>query len=131
MIALAFIRRIPGILSPKGWAVVALLVAFLAFGAYCYHRAAQGERDRQAVKSARVEAKASTGRETASVERLNDQTSLNIQRKANDDALNTLPDAIPSDRRLARHCVRLQRDGIDTSRLPECGRPSGQAPAGR
>lgn len=125
MIALAFIRRIPSMLSPRGWAVVAILTAFLAFGAYCSHRAAQGERDRQAVKSARVEAKASTGRETASVERLNDQTSLDIQRKANDDALNPLPDAIPSDRRRARHCLRLQRDGIDTSRLPECGGPSG------
>jgi len=131
MIALAFLRRIPGFLSPRGWAVVAILTAFLAFGTYCSHRAAQGERDRQAVKTARVEAKASTGRETASVERLNDQTSLNIQRKANDDALNPLPDAIPSDRRRARHCLRLQRDGIDTSRLPECSGPSGQASAGR
>ena len=46
--ALAFVRRIPSLLSPKGWIAVAVLAAFLLFGAYCAHRAVQGERDRQA-----------------------------------------------------------------------------------
>ena len=44
--ALAFVRSIPSMLSPKGWLAVALLAAFLLFGAYCAHKAAEGERDR-------------------------------------------------------------------------------------
>lgn len=125
--ALAFLRSI----SPRAWAVIFLLTAFLAFGAFCSQRAAQGERDRQEAQSARTERKASTGRENASAERLNDQSNLNRQRKATDDALSSLPDAVPSDRRVARHCLRLQRDGIDTGRFPECRGPDRQAEAGR
>ena len=129
--ALTFLRAVPGMLSPRAWIAVGVLILFLGFGAYCAQKAAQGERDRQAAQTARIERKASTGRETASAERLNDQASLTQQRKANDDALDPLPDAVPSDRRRARHCLRLQRDGFDTSRFPECGGPDGQAPAGR
>lgn len=129
--AVAFARRIPGMLPLRAWLAVGVLILFLGFGAYCAQRAAQGERDRQAAESARIERKASTGRETASAERLNDQASLSNQRKATDDALDPLPDAVPSDRRRARHCLRLQRDGFDTGRFPECGRFDGQAEAGR
>lgn len=43
--AFAFVRSIPSMLSPKGWLAVALLAAFLLFGAYCAHRAAEGERE--------------------------------------------------------------------------------------
>ena len=129
--ALAFARRVPGMLSPRAWVAVGVLILLLAFGAYCAQKATQGERDRQAVQSARIERKGSTGRETASAERLNDQASLSNQRKATDDALDPLPDAVPSDRRRARHCLRLQRDGFDAGRFPECRRPDGQAEAGR
>jgi hypothetical protein len=129
--AIAFARRVPGMLSPSGWAAVAVLILFLGFGAYCAQKAAQGERDAHAAKAAKIERKASTARETAATDRLGDQAHLNQQRKALDDALAPLPDAVPSDRRIARHCLRLQRDGIDTSRLPECRRPDGQAPPRR
>lgn len=129
MIALAaFVRSIPGLLPLKGWATVGVLALFLAFGAYCSQRAAQGERDRQAVQSAKVDAKAVTSRETASGERAIDTANLNLQRKATDDALATLPDAVPSDRRIARHCLRLPDGGRG---VPECERFAGQAPAGR
>jgi hypothetical protein len=131
MAALLFLRRVPKMLSPKGWLAVGVLILLLGFGAYCAQRAAQGERDKQAVQSSKTEKKASSGRETAAAERLNDQSTLNQQRKATDDALAPLPDAVPSDRRIVRHCLRLQRDGVDTSRLPECSRPSGQAAPGR
>lgn len=126
--ALAFLRSIHGSLSPKGWMAVGALILFLGFGTYCSHRAAQGERDRQAAASARIERQASTARETASTERLNDQAALNQQRKATDDALAPLPDAVPSDRRRARHCLRLPNGGAG---IPECSRPDSQAPAGR
>ena len=118
--AFAFVRRIPSLLSPKGWLAVALLAAFLLFGAYCAHRAAEGERDRQAAETRQTEAKASTARETAAGERLNDTTIINAREKELSDAVNSLPDARPSPRRLALACERLRQQG--NSRLPaECG----------
>lgn len=116
----AFARRVPRMLPLKAWIVVGVVILFLGYGAYSAHKAVQGERDRQAVEQAKTERKASAARETASGERLNDQSTLNQQRKATDDALAPLPDAVPSDRRIARHCLRLQRDGIDTGAFPEC-----------
>ncbi len=128
---IALARRAGRALTPKAWLTIAILGAFLIFGGYCAHRAVQGEKDRQATQTAKIERKGSTGRETASGERLNDQASINQQRKATDDALSPLPDAVPSARRVTRHCLRMQRDGLDTTRFPECGGPRGQAPAGR
>lgn len=117
--ALAFIRSIPAKLSPKGWLAVALLAAFLLFGAYCAHKAAEGERDRQAAEAHKIEAKASSARETAADERLNDSTIINAREKELSDAVNSLPDARPSPRRVALACERLRQQG---SRLPaECG----------
>lgn len=129
--ALAALRGVGRALTPTAWLTIAILAAFLIFGGYCAQRAVQGEKDRQAVQTAKIERKGSTGRETASGERLNDQASINQQRKATDDALSPLPDAVPSARRVTRHCLRMQRDGVDTSRFPECRRPDGQTPAGR
>ena len=118
--ALAFIRRVPTMLRPKGWIAVALLAAFLLFGAYCAHRAAEGERDRQAAETRRTEEKASSARETAADERLNDTTIINAREKELSDAVNSLPDARPSPRRLALACERLRQQG--NTRLPaECG----------
>ena len=122
--ALAFLRSIPGLLPLKGWLAVGVLILFLGFGGYCSHRAAQGERDRQAVETARIERQASTGRETASAERLNDTINLNAREKELTDAVQSLPDARPSARRLALACERLRHQ---RSRLPaECG-PEGSS----
>ena len=118
--AFDFVRRIPSMLSPRGWIAVAILAAFLLFGAYCAHRAAEGERDRQAVETRRTEEKASNARETASGERLNDTTIINAREKELSDAVNSLPDARPSPRRVALACERLRQQG--NTRLPaECG----------
>lgn len=118
--ALAFARRIPSMLSPKGWLIIALLAAFLLFGAYCAHRAAEGERDRQAAETRRAEEKAARARETAADERLTDTTIINAREKELSDAVNSLPDARPSPRRLALACERLRQQG--NTRLPaECG----------
>jgi hypothetical protein len=54
--ALAFVRCIPSMLSPKGWLAVALSAAFLLFGRYGAHRAAEGERDRKAAEAPRTSA---------------------------------------------------------------------------
>lgn len=118
--ALDFARRIPSMLSPKGWIDVALLAAFMLFGAYCAHRAAEGERDRHAAETRRTEEKAASARETAAGERLNDTTIINAREKELSDAVNSLPDARPSPRRLALACERLRQQG--NTRLPaECG----------
>jgi hypothetical protein len=111
--ALAFIRSIPGMLSPKGWLAVALLAAFLLFGAYCAHRAAEGERDRQAAEQAETEAKAVSARETAADERLNDTLTIQDRQKERDDAAEALPDSVPDARELQRRCRQLRDNGIE------------------
>lgn len=116
MIAPRFLRA----LTPTAWITIGVLAAFLLFGGYCAHRAAQGERDRQAAQAHEIEAKASSARETAAGERLNDTTIINAREKELSDAVNSLPDARPSPRRVALACERLRQQG--NTRLPaECG----------
>lgn len=67
MIALAL--RIARTFPPRTWLLFAVLAAFLIFGGYCAHRGAEGVRDRQAAEQAKVEAKASSARETAATNR--------------------------------------------------------------
>ena len=111
--ALAFVRRIPSMLSPKGWLAVAVLAAFLLFGAYCAHRAAEGERDRQAAEAHKIEVKASGARETAADERLNDTLTIQDRQKERDDAAEALPDSVPDARELQRRCRQLRDNGIE------------------
>ena len=121
--ALAFLRRVPGFLSLKGWIAVGVLAAFLAFGGYCAHRAREAEKERQATEQIEAERQASRAREQASVERLNDALSNNAAREELTDALAHLPDAVPSDRRVALACQRLRRQGLTD--LPERCRSGG------
>jgi len=128
--ALAFLRRVPKMLSPQGWAAVGVLAAFLLFGAYCAHRAAVGERDRQAAKEAKIARKAGSARETASSERLNDTLTIHDRQKERDHAAQELPDGLPDDRELRRRCRQLRDAGRN---LPACrglGGPAEARPAG-
>lgn len=127
MIALAFIRRIPAMLSPKGWLAIALLAAFVLTGAYCSHRGAQGERDRQAVQTQKTEAKASSARETAAVEREADTTTIRNRQEERDHAAEAIPDSRPDDRELRRRCRQLREAGRS---LPACNRFDRPAQAG-
>ena len=116
---IAFALRIARTFPPRTWLLFAILVAFLIFGGYCAHRGAEGVRDRQAAKVAKVEAKASSARETAAATRATDTTIINAREKELSDAVSSLPDAAPSPRRFALACERLRQQG---SRLPpECG----------
>ena len=115
--AIAFIRRIPGMLSPKGWIAVVLLAGFLLFGAYCAHRAAQGERDHQAAVTAKTEAKASSARENAAGEDLTETLTIQQRQQERDHAAEALPDSRPDDRELRRRCRQLRDAGRD---LPAC-----------
>jgi hypothetical protein len=112
MIALAL--RIARTFPPRTWLLFAVLAAFLIFGGYCAHRGADGVRDRQAAEQAKVEAKASSARETAAGERLTDTTTIRDRQKERDDAAEALPDGLPDDRELRRRCRQLR----DTGRSP-------------
>lgn len=125
--ALVFLRRVPAMLSPKGWMAVGVLILFLSFGAYCAQKAAQGERDRQAAGQAKIERKASAARETASTERLNDTLTIQGRQKDRDHAAEALPDSPPDDRELRRRCRQLRDDGRI---LPACAGLDGPVQAG-
>ena len=120
MTALAFFRSIPRLLGPTGWLIVAIIAAFVLTGAYCSYRGAQGERGRQAVETQKTEAKASGARETAAREASVETPIINARQKDYSDAVNSLPDAVPSARRVRLACERLRHQG--NARLPaECG----------
>ena len=107
MIALAL--RIGRALTPTGWLTLGVLAAFLIFGAHCAHRGAEGVRDRQAAEQAKVEAKASSARETSAGEAVNDTTTIRNRQEERDHAAQAIPDGVPDDRELRRRC-RQQRD---------------------
>ncbi|GEM_PF-2421107 len=120
MTALALLRSIPRILTPTGWLIVAIIAAFVLTGVYCSYSGAQDERNRQAAQTQKVEAKASGARETAAVERQTETPIINAREKDLSDAVNSLPDAAPSARRVRLACERLRHQG--NTRLPaECG----------
>jgi hypothetical protein len=112
MIAVAL--RISRALTPTAWAVIAILAAFLIFGAYCSHRGAEGVRDRQAAEDAKIESKASSARETAAGERQTDTTTIRDRQEERDHAAQALPDSLPDDRDLRRRCRQLR----DAERFP-------------
>lgn len=123
MTGLAFLRSIPRLLNPTGWLIVTIIAAFVLTGAYCSHRGAQGERDRQAVQTQKTDAKASGARETAAGERAVETPIINAREKDLSDAVNSLPDSVPSARRVRLACERLRHQG-DTRLPAECG-PAG------
>jgi len=109
MIALAL--RIGRTFPPRIWLLFAVLAAFLIFGGYCAHRGAEGVRDRQAVKVAKDERRASSGRETAANQDLTDTTTITDRKLERDHAAEALPDGLPDDRELRRRCRQLRDDG--------------------
>jgi hypothetical protein len=70
-------------------------------------------------------------KEKAADERLADAEAVAETKEKLTDAVQNLPDAMPSARRVALACQRLRNDGQDVSRLPACSGPQGpgQAPA--
>ena len=123
--ALAFLRSIPRMLSPTGWLIVAIIAAFVLTGAYCSRRGAQGERDRQAAQIQKTQAKAASARETAAREASVETPIINARQKDYSDAVNSLPDAVPSARRVRLACERLRHQGTAERLLPEPCRSGG------
>lgn len=122
--ALAFIQRIARALTPTAWLTLAVLAAFLIFGAYCSHRGADAVRDRHAADRAKVEAKASSARETGASEALTDTTTITNRKMERDHAAEALPDGLPDDRELRRRCRQLRDAGRS---LPACRGLEGSA----
>jgi hypothetical protein len=100
---------------PRTWLLFAVLAAFLIFGAYCAHRAAEDVRDRQAAATAKIERKASSARETAAGERAAETATINSREKELSDAVRPFPATPPSPGRTALACERLRQQG---TRLP-------------
>jgi hypothetical protein len=108
---IAWALRVVRALTPTAWITIAVLVAFLIFGAYCAHRGAEGVRDRQAAEQARVERNASRARETSANEAVNDNTTIRNRQEERDHAAQALPDGVPDDRELRRRCRQLRDAG--------------------
>lgn len=111
--ALAFLRSI----SPRAWAVIGLLTAFLAFGAYCSHRAAQGERDRQAARQAEQNVRVAKAGSQAVSDVARKTITINQRQQERDRAAEAIPDSVPDERDLRRRCRQLRDAGRD---LPAC-----------
>jgi len=114
---IAFALRVGRVLTPTAWLALAVLAAFLIFGAYCAHRGADGVRYQHAAEQAEVERKASSARETGANEALTDTTTIRNRQEERDHAAQALPDGVPDDRELRRRCRQL----LDAGRsLPAC-----------
>lgn len=121
-------------ISPRTWLIIGLLAAFVAVGGYCSVRATMKERGRGEAATAKANLKAerrnSAANETAADERLADARSTANLKEELTDAVQSLPDDVPSDRRVALACARLRHAGTDTAALPACQRLAGRAQAG-
>ena len=125
-------------LSPHAWAAVAvgaasaviiLVVVVLSWGQSRYDagfEAADAARLRANAEALTVDRAATT---TAADERLSDARTTSILKEDLTDAVSSLPDARPSDRRVALNCQRLRQQGTDTATIPACVRLAGRAQA--
>ncbi|ADK99367.1 hypothetical protein [Brevundimonas subvibrioides] len=97
----------------RSWLILAAVAALLTLGAWLYFAGREDERDDQADRQARVEAKASAGRETAATERTLDTTAIQARQAERDHAAEALPDSAPDERDLRRRCRQLRDAGLD------------------
>lgn len=109
-------------LTPKGWLVVVLLaVAVLALGTCAVQKVTDHFDRNNAVK---VNNEDRELREDLSVKRQETEQAITSNERVLNEALNKLPDDVPSARRIARACHELRNDGHVV--LPaECGPPEG------
>lgn len=106
---IALFLRLRRQFTANGWlTVVLLLVAILVLGRCAFDANREAARQRQEANAARLDSRA---KETAGGERLNDTLIINTREKELTDAVSSLPDARPSDRRRALACERLRQQG--------------------
>lgn len=115
-------------ISPKAWAVIAMGAAALILAVWLFQAGRGAEREDVADKTAKVEARAATGRETAATERAIDTAATAEKLEQwNHDAEQT-PDAPPDDRELRRRCRQLW--DVGQRGLAACRRFEAEAQAG-
>lgn len=109
-------------LTPLGWAAVAILCLSLLILAQCAMERDAKRRTEAAWARANDAARITdtAAREAAADQRLADTLRTLQTEKELTDALKDLPDARPSDRRIALACERLRRQGDDTASIPAC-----------
>ena len=109
-------------LTPIGWALVALGVLCILSLGYCAY---DGNRDRR-VTERLANANADTFEITvAARDDLSAQTASDTKSNSNlerdlTNAVSPLPDARPSDRRIALQCERLRKAGTDVTHFSAC-----------
>lgn len=121
-------------LTPMSIAVIAILIfTALALG-YCAvtgpGREARKVDAAVAMANSKTQATDTAAREAAADERLADALSTANTKQELTDAVSKLPDARPSDRRIALACERLRQQGTDTTNVPACVGSARPAQAG-
>lgn len=89
---------------------------------HCHGIDAEKERTKAAVAVATVEVMKVDGnaKEVAANERLSETVAIAERKEQLTDAVSSLPDSIPSVRRVALACARLHAQGTDTASIPAC-----------
>jgi len=105
--ALALLRT----LSPRSWLILGALAGIIAIGLAIYFAGRGDERDAQDDRTAKAEARASVGRDTAATERTLDTTAIEARQAERDHAATAIPDSPPDDRELRRRCRQLRDSG--------------------
>lgn len=126
---IAGIREAIRSLTMLGWAVIFGLILLFVLLATCSHYTGkEAMRDRIAAEErAQTLDDAIKASDKASGERLTD-IQINIKReKELTDAVSSLPDAVPSPRRIALACGRLRHQGTPDADLPASCRSGGGA----
>lgn len=120
-----FLRAI----GPASWAVIAVCVLLILSLAWCAATAPVRERTKLDASAAAANAKAQAtdlkARDLGADERLSDLKANTQLEKDLTHAVSTLPDARPSDRRVALGCQRLRNQGTRPADLPPVCRPKG------
>jgi len=120
-----FLRAI----GPASWAVIAVCVLLILSLGWCAVKAPGRERAKLHASAAAANAKAQAidvrARDQAADERLTDLKANTQFERDLTHAVSSLPDARPSDRRLALACQRLRHQGTRPADLPPVCRPAG------
>lgn len=105
-------------MTPTHWAIAALLaLVVILMGTCAVNNVSNYFERNDAVKANNADR---VLREDLSVKRQDKELEIVAARKELDATLEKLPDAVPSDRRLARACHELRHDGYSVL-PPECG----------
>lgn len=116
-------------IGPASWAVIAVCVLLILSLGWCAVTAPGRERAKldasTAVANAKAQATDIKARDHAADERLSDLKANTQLEKDLTHAVSSLPDARPSDRRIALGCQRLRNQRTRPADLPAVCRPAG------